>query len=87
MISISKQAANSKDGKMDLPTIGEFNNNGRGEFYQQQEINGRTIFVRFIWSGITPNSAHFEQAFSADGGKTWEINWTTDFVKTDLSKP
>jgi hypothetical protein len=36
------------------------------------------IFVRFIWSQITPNSAHFEQSFSEDGGKTWEVNWITD---------
>jgi hypothetical protein len=36
------------------------------------------IFVRFVWSEITPNSAHFEQSFSVDGGKTWETNWITD---------
>ena len=36
------------------------------------------VLVRFIWSRITPNSAHFEQAFSDDGGKTWEVNWITD---------
>jgi hypothetical protein len=69
--------ANSKDGKLDQPMVGEFHD-GRGEFYQQVSINGRTIFVRFIWSGITPNSAHFEQSFSADGGRTWEVNWITD---------
>jgi hypothetical protein len=70
--------ANSKDGRLDQPMIGEFNSSGSGEFYQQDVINGRTVLVRFIWSGITPNSAHFEQAFSADGGKTWEVNWITD---------
>ncbi|HEY2782625.1 MAG TPA: hypothetical protein VGI90_17720 [Steroidobacteraceae bacterium] len=69
--------ANSKDGKLDQPMVGEFKD-GRGEFYQQEVINGRTIFVRFIWSGITPNSAHFEQSFSDDGGKSWEVNWITD---------
>jgi hypothetical protein len=31
-----------------------------------------------VWSDITPNSAHFEQSFSDDGGKTWEVNWITD---------
>jgi len=57
-----------------VPTIGEFKN-GRGEFFDQETLNGRTIFVRFVISDITANSARFEQAFSDDGGKTWEVNW------------
>ena len=70
--------ANSKNGQLGLPAmVGEFKN-GQGEFYDQEPYNGRMIFVRFIWSGITPNSAHFEQSFSDDGGKTWEVNWITD---------
>lgn len=69
--------ANSKDSALGQPTIGEFKN-GRGEFFDQETFNGRTIFVRYIWSEITPNSAHFEQSFSDDGGKTWEVNWITD---------
>ena len=66
--------ANIKGGVMAVPTIGEFKN-GRGEFYNQETLNGRAIFVRFVISDITPNSCHFEQAFSDDGGKTWEVNW------------
>jgi hypothetical protein len=73
--------ANSKDGILAQPTIGEFKN-GRGEFYDQEVFNGRAILVRFIWSDITPNSAHFEQSFSIDGGKTWEVNWITDQTRT-----
>jgi hypothetical protein len=69
--------ATSRTGTLGQPTIGEFKN-GVGEFYDQEEIDGRMILVRFIWSGITANSAHFEQAFSNDGGKTWEVNWITD---------
>ena len=69
--------ANAKDGTLGVPTIGEFKN-GQGEFYDREQINGRMILLRFIWSQITPNSAHFEQAFSDDGGKTWEVNWITD---------
>jgi hypothetical protein len=69
--------ATSKNGILGIPTIGEFKN-GEGEFYDQEPINGRSILVRFIWSRITPTSAHFEQAFSDDGGKTWEVNWITD---------
>ena len=69
--------ANASNGIVGPPTIGEFEN-GQGEFYDQEPINGRAILVRFIWSRITPNTAHFEQAFSDDGGKTWEVNWITD---------
>lgn len=66
--------ASVKGGVMTTPTIGEFKN-GRGEFYSQETLNGRAIFVRFVISDITPNSCRFEQAFSDDGGKTWEVNW------------
>lgn len=69
--------ATSKTGVLGIPTVGEFKN-GQGEFYDQEPINGRMVLVRFIWSRITPNSAHFEQSFSDDGGKTWEVNWITD---------
>jgi hypothetical protein len=64
----------SGSGTLDRPTIGGFKN-GRGEFYSQEIINGRAIFVRFVISDITPTSCRFEQAFSDDGGKTWEVNW------------
>jgi hypothetical protein len=66
--------ANSSSGTLSQPTIGEFKN-GRGEFFDQETVKGRAIFVRFVISDITPNSCRFEQAFSEDGGKTWEVNW------------
>jgi hypothetical protein len=66
--------ANSNGGTLGQPTVGEFRN-GRGEFYDQETLNGRAIYVRFVISEITPNSCRFEQAFSGDGGKTWEVNW------------
>ncbi len=66
--------ANSKSGTLSTPTIGEFKD-GRGEFYDQEKLDGRAILVRFVISDITPTSCRFEQAFSADGGKTWEVNW------------
>lgn len=61
-------------GTLSPPAIGEFQN-GRGEFYNQETLAGRAILVRFVISEITPDSCRFEQAFSADGGKTWEVNW------------
>ena len=66
--------ANASSGTLSQPTIGEFKN-GRGEFYDQETYNGRAVLVRFIISDITPDSCRFEQAFSDDGGKTWEVNW------------
>jgi hypothetical protein len=66
--------ANSSGGTMSVPTIGEFRN-GRGEFYDQELLNGRAILVRFIVSPVNADLVRFEQAFSNDGGKTWEVNW------------
>jgi hypothetical protein len=66
--------ANINDGTLTQPTVGEFKN-GRGEFFDQETLNGRAILVRFVVSDITPDSCRFEQAFSDDGGKTWEVNW------------
>lgn len=70
----SLNTANSSVGTLSVPTIGEFKN-GRGEFYDQEPFNGRTILVRNIWSEITADSCRFEQSFSDDGGKTWDLNW------------
>lgn len=61
-------------GTLSQPVVGEFKN-GRGEFYDQEPYKGKMILVRFTVSDITPNSCHFEQAFSDDGGKTWEPNF------------
>jgi|SRR6266851_5146038 len=79
--------ANSNGGTLSQPTIGDFRN-GRGEFFDQETLNGRAILVRFVISDITPNSCHFEQAFSDDGGKTWEVNWiaTDTQVKDESDK-
>lgn len=66
--------SNSAGGTLSPPTIGEFKN-GRGEFFAQETLDGRAISVRFVISDITPDSCRFEQAFSDDGGKTWEVNW------------
>ena len=72
--------ANSADGLLGQAMIGGFKN-GRGEFYDQEPFNGRAIFVRFIFSDITANSFRLEQAFSDDGGKTWEPNWIAKFTR------
>ena len=66
--------ANARSGVMAAPTLGGFSN-GRGEFYNVETLDGREILVRFVISDITRDSCRFEQSFSADGGKTWEVNW------------
>jgi hypothetical protein len=77
--------ANSKNGTLEQPVVGEFKD-GRGEFIDQEPYNGRAILVRYVWSEITANSAHFEQSFSDDGGNTWEVNWITDQTRTAPAK-
>jgi hypothetical protein len=72
---------NAGSGTLSTPTIGEFKD-GLGEFYDQETLNGRAILVRFVISGITKDSCHFEQAFSADGGKSWEVNWIATDTRT-----
>jgi hypothetical protein len=64
------------------PVVGRFTDNV-GEFYGDDTHEGTTVRARFIWSGITPTSAHWEQAFSADGGLSWEKNWTMAFTRDD----
>lgn len=66
--------ANAASGTLSQPTIGEFRD-GRGEFYDQEMLSGRAILVRFVITPMGSDSCRFEQAFSDDGGKTWEVNW------------
>jgi hypothetical protein len=72
--------SSSGSGRLATPAIGEFEN-GVGTFLDQENYNGRTILVRQLWSRITPNSYHFEQAFSADFGKTWQPNFIADLTR------
>ena len=66
--------SNVRSGTLSPPVLGEFKN-GRGEFYGADTLNNRAILVRFVIFDVTTSTAKFEQAFSDDGGKTWEVNW------------
>jgi hypothetical protein len=66
--------SNSGGGVLSAPVIGSFKG-GHAEFIDQESYNGRTILVRFSILDITPDSCRFEQAFSSDGGRTWETNF------------
>ena len=67
-------------GALDPQVKGRFEN-GVGTFYSDGTLDGRPIRTRFIWSKITPTSAHWEQAYSSDAGKTWETNWIMEFQR------
>jgi hypothetical protein len=73
---------NQKSGAFDTPWVGEFRN-GRGEFHDQEMFRGRAILVRYVWSDITRTSYRFEQSFSDDGGRTWEVNWIARSTRLD----
>jgi hypothetical protein len=75
--------ANARGGGMAPPTIGGFTD-GRGEFRSDESLDGRPIVVRFVITKITTDQYRYEQAFSADGGKSWEVNWiATDTREKD----
>lgn len=73
--------ANGATGVLAMPpTVGRFTDVG-GEFFDEEEYDGRPIIVRYQWSDITATTAHFEQAFSVDRGATWEVNWISTMTR------
>jgi hypothetical protein len=68
------------------PVVGRFEE-GIGRFNADDQIDGRSVKVRFIWRSLDANHARWEQAFSADGGTSWETNWTMDFRRLEPSGP
>ena len=73
--------ASSRGGPLGDPQVGRIDGD-RGQFYADDVFEGRQIRVVFIWSAITASSAHWEQAFSVDGGETWETNWIMESTRT-----
>ena len=70
----------NQTGKLEPAVVGGFKD-GIGIFEGDDTLKGRPIRVRFTWSEITENSALWEQAFSEDGGRTWEKNWMMRFAR------
>jgi NIPSNAP len=56
------------------PMVGRFNGDV-GEFFGDEFVDGKKVLCRFYWTRTNPASPRWEQAFSDDGGKTWETNW------------
>ena len=63
-----------KGGTISVPTVGEFKD-GHGEVYDCEQINDPMVLVLNVWKDISANLCTFEQAFSDDGEKRWEVNW------------
>jgi hypothetical protein len=70
----------SRNPALDPPMTGQFRD-GTGLFFGDDTFEGRPIRVRFIWSPITETECRWEQAFSIDGGHTWETNWVMQFTR------
>ena len=64
--------------RLDVPVVGDFNE-GVGRFLADDVLDGRAIKVRFTWYPDKAGHPRWEQAFSGDGGRTWETNWTMEF--------
>jgi hypothetical protein len=77
--------ANARDGMLGEAMTGGFSN-GRGEFFGEELLEGRVILVRFVFSEIAERSFRFEQAFSNDWGRTWEVNWKAAFTRSSASQ-
>ena len=73
-------SADSRAVWLDAPMQGRFAG-ARGLFLNDEAFEGRPIKVRFLWSEIEADSARWEQAFSADGGDSWEVNWIMRFAR------
>ncbi|WP_328751671.1 hypothetical protein OHT57_39785 [Streptomyces sp. NBC_00285] len=72
--------AASHSGKLFPPVTGRFEG-GRGEFHGDDTHDGTDVRVRFVWADMSPTAAHWEQAFSVDGGESWVTNWTMEFSR------
>ena len=62
------------------PEVGQFTGN-RGEFFDQEDFKGRAIIVRYVWMNLSPHRGRMEQSFSANDGRSWEVNWVCELSR------
>src|SRR5258708_15248043 len=55
---------------------------GVGPFYGDHVFETKPVRVRFIWSRDAATRCRWQQAFSADAGRSWETNWIMDFSRS-----
>ena len=65
---------------LDVPVVGRFSGQ-IGLFFANDTLDGKPITVRFTWDANPGGNPRWEQAFSGDGGKTWETNWIMVFAR------
>ena len=75
-------ADSRRSGELDPPVVGSFDGD-IGVFQGEDVLRGRPVLVRFVWSGVTTPTPRWEQAFSDDGGRTWETNWVMEFTRAE----
>lgn len=73
-------------GSLDVPVVGGFEDS-LGTFLADDTLSGAPIRVRFQWTLPAPDRPRWEQAFSPDGGRTWETNWVMDFHRPGRQEP
>jgi hypothetical protein len=74
------------NGQLDVPVVGRFHDKENGIFECDDVINEVPLKVRGTWKVSNRDSVHWEQAFSFDGGATWEPNWISDATRVDTSE-
>jgi hypothetical protein len=73
-------------GRLEPPVVGRFDGD-EGLFEGDDHFEGRPIRVRFRWTRRGPDAARWVQSFSADAGRTWEVNWVMDFRRATTAAP
>ena len=76
--------ADNRVGALLPPTVGRFTG-ARGDFYGDEVIDGRDVTVHFLWADIDSDRPTWAQAFSADGGRSWETNWRMTFTRMETA--
>jgi hypothetical protein len=78
--SIYWMDSRTPSGDIGIALVGSFEN-GIGTFFSDETFEGKPIKVRYIWNATNPDRPHWQQAFSPDAGKTWEVNWVCEFTR------
>ncbi len=74
---------NGRDGRVLPPVRGGWCGD-RGEFFGDDDDDGRPVRVRFVWERLGPGRARWSQDFALrEGGATgpWETNWVMEMTR------